>query len=187
MKSFEKIYEKVKNTLSEKRFYHSVCVMNRAIEYAKIYGEDEEKAKLAGLVHDIAKEVPKEKRVENAEKLGVNLDDIEKNNTGLIHAKAGAKIAETEFGLDKEICDAIAYHTTGKENMTTLQKIIYLADFTGIDRKFDDLDYLYKLCKEDLDKAMLYSLRKTILEKVDEEKIMHLDTVKAYNYYLKNS
>ena len=93
------------------------------------------------------KEVPKEKRVENAEKLGVNLDDIEKNNTGLIHAKAGAKIAETEFGLDKEICDAIAYHTTGKENMTTLQKIIYLADFTGIDRKFDDLDYLYKLCK----------------------------------------
>lgn len=187
MKSFEEIYKVVENTLSERRFYHSVCVMNRAVEYAQIYGIDVEKAKLAGLVHDIAKEVPKEMCIENAEKLGVKLDEVEKINPALIHAKAGAKIAEVEFGLDKEICDAIAYHTTGKENMTTLQKIIYLADFTGIDRKFDDLDYLYNLCKENLDKAMLYSLRKTILEKVDENKIMHLDTVKAYNYYLKNS
>ena len=185
MKSYDEIYEKVKSTLSEKRFYHSVCVMERAMEYAKLYNADIEKAKLAGLVHDIAKEVPKESRISNAENLGVELDEIEKENTGLIHAKAGAKIAELEFGLDKDICEAIAYHTTGKANMSTLDKIIYLADFTGKDRNFEDTDFLYYLCQKDLDKAMFYCLKKTITEKTSEGKVLHLDTVKAYNYLCK--
>lgn len=185
MKSYDEIYENVKSTLSEKRFYHSVCVMERAMEYAKLYNVNIEKAKLAGLVHDIAKEVPKESRISNAEKLGVELDEIEKENTGLIHAKAGAKIAELEFGLGKDICEAIAYHTTGKANMSTLDKIIYLADFTGKDRKFEDTDFLYYLCQKDLDKAMFYCLKKTITEKTAEGKVLHLDTVKAYNYLCK--
>ena len=124
MEKFEEIFEFVKNTLSEKRFYHSVCVMERAIEYAKIYGADTEKAKIAGILHDIAKEIPKEDRVSYAENIGVIPDEIEKESTGLLHSKVAAKIAETKFGLDKEICDSIAYHTTGRENMTLLDKII---------------------------------------------------------------
>ena len=71
MESFETVYEEVKKKLSEKRFYHSVCVMERAIEYAEIYGVDKEKAKLAGIAHDILKETPKEQRIKEAEELGV--------------------------------------------------------------------------------------------------------------------
>ena len=159
MEKFEEIFEFVKNTLSEKRFYHSVCVMERAIEYAKIYGADTEKAKIAGILHDIAKEIPKEDRVSYAENIGVIPDEIEKESTGLLHSKVAAKIAETKFGLDKEICDSIAYHTTGRENMTLLDKIKYIADYTGKDRKYEDTNYMYELAKKDIDAAIIYRLK----------------------------
>ena len=184
MENFEKIFEIVKNTLSDKRFYHSVCVMNRAIEYAKIYGEDIEKAKIAGILHDIAKEVPKEERILNAEKYGVKLDKIEKNSTGLIHSKVAAKIAESELELGEEICNAIAYHTTGRENMTMLEKIIYIADYTSEDRKYEDTMYLYELAKKDIDAAIIYGLKKTINLRIKENKLLHIDTVKAYNFLI---
>ena len=186
METFEELFEVVKNTLSEKRFYHSVCVMERAMEYAKIYGANIEKAQIAGILHDIAKEIPKEERISNAEKLGVILDEIEKESTGLIHSKVAAKIAETKFGLDKEICDAIAYHTTGRENMTLLDKIIYIADYTGKDRKYEDTNYMYELSKKNLDKAIIYGLKKTIKMRTEEEKLLHTDTVRAYNFLIKD-
>ena len=184
MKSFDEIYEIVKQTLSEQRFYHSVCVMERAAEYAKIYGIDIEKAKLAGILHDIAKEIPKDKRISECDKYGVKLDDIEKNNKGLIHGKLGAKIAEI-YGMDKEICLAIEYHTTGRENMNLLEKILYLADFSSKDREFDDTNYIYEMTKKDIDKALVYCFTKTIREKIDNEKQIHINTINAYNFYLK--
>ena len=186
MEKFEEIFEFAKNTLSEKRFYHSVCVMERAIEYAKIYGADTEKAKIAGILHDIAKEIPKEDRVSYAENIGVIPDEIEKESTGLLHSKVAAKIAETKFGLDKEICDSIAYHTTGRENMTLLDKIIYIADYTGKDRKYEDTNYMYELAKKDIDAAIIYGLKKTIDLRIKEDKLLHIDTVKAYNFLIKD-
>lgn len=187
MKKFEELFEIVEKTLSEKRFYHSRCVTQRAIEYAKIYGANVEKAKIAGILHDIAKEIPKEERVKTAEKYGVILDEIEKKSTGLIHSKLASKLAEMKFGCDKEICDAIAYHTTGRENMTLLDKIIYLADFTGQDRNYEDTNYMYDLAKKDLDKAVLYGLEKTIKMRIEEEKLLHPDTLKAYNFIISKS
>ena len=186
MKSFEECYNYVKERLSDKRFYHSECVMNRAIEYAKIYNENVDYAKLAGIVHDIAKEIPKEERIELAKKYGVQLDKIEINNTGLIHAKLGAKIAEKDLGLNQEICDAISYHTTGKDDMTALQKIIYLADFSGEDRNFEEAKYIYEMSKKDLNEALLFCFKYSINERIGKEKAIHPDTVNAYNYLLKD-
>jgi nicotinate-nucleotide adenylyltransferase len=185
MSKYEEIYERVKNTLSEQRFYHSVCVVERAVELAKIYGADIEKAKLAGIIHDIAKEVKEDDRVKNAESYGIKLDEVEKSTTSIIHAKVGAKIAEVEFGLDEEICNAIAYHTTARANMTLLEKIIYLADYSGKDRQFDDTNYIYELSNKDLDEAMRYCLRKTIQEILDKKTLIHIKTVEAYNFFLK--
>ena len=123
---YKAIDKYVKEKLSENRYMHSISVMNRALEFAKQYGANEQDAIYAGLIHDVAKEVPKNQRVLLAEELGIELDEIEKEATALIHAKIGAYVARNTFGLNDEICDAIRTHTTGCANMTLLQKIIYL-------------------------------------------------------------
>ena len=185
MESFEKVYEVVKSKLSEKRFYHSICVMERAIEYAEIYGVNVEQAKLVGIAHDVLKETPKEYRIIEAKELGVELDDIEIKALSLIHSKTGAKFCEKRFGFSEEMCDAIKYHTTGRPNMSTLEKILYLADCTGKDRTYEEAKIGYEIAKKDLDKAMQYFLGKTIEWILEDKSIIHLDTVKAYNFFLK--
>lgn len=185
MKDFETVYNVVKNKLSEKRFFHSVCVMERAVEYAKIYGVDEEKAKLVGIAHDILKETSKENRIKEAEELGVVLDNIERVSLALIHAKAGAAYCRREFGFSDDMCDAIKYHTTGRANMTTFEKIIYLADATGRDRDFEEAPIGYELAKKDLDKALMFFFKKTIEWQLKEDKKLHFNTIDAYNFLAK--
>ena len=186
MKSYEEIYNVVKSRLSEKRFNHSVCTMQRAVEYAKIYGEDEEKIKLIAIAHDIAKELNKEEIKQFIEKYKISLDEMEKDNIALSHSKIGAVICKTEFGFNEDMCRAIAFHTTGRENMTTIEKIIFVADATGIDRNFEDTDEVYELAKNDLNLAIIKILKETMKEIIEKNKQMHLDTVKTYNYYIKN-
>lgn len=185
MKNFDYVYNVVKSKLSEKRFYHSVCVMERCIEFAKIYGVDVEKAKLVGIAHDVLKETPSELRIKEAENLSVELDEIEKKAVGLIHAKAGAEFCRKEFGFSDDMCNAIKYHTTGRENMSLLEKITYLGDATGIDRNYEESKIAYEMAKKDLDKALLYFFRRTIEWNIEENKLLHLDTIKAYNYLIK--
>ena len=186
MKSYEEIYNEVNSRLSEKRFYHSVCTMQRAIEYAKIYGEDEEKIKLIAIAHDIAKQLKPEEVEKVVTKYNINLDDMEKENIALSHSKIGAAICKNEFGFDEDMCNAIAFHTTGRENMTTMEKIIFVADATGIDRNFEDTPEVYQLAKNNLDDAIVKVLKETIKEIIEKNRQMHLDTIKTYNYYIKN-
>lgn len=184
MKKFEEVYDEVKKRLSEKRFYHSVCTMERATEYARIYGEDEEKIKLISIAHDIAKELKPEEAKEVIEKYNIELDELEKDNIALSHSKIGAAICRIEFGFDKDMCNAIFFHTTGRENMTTMEKIIFIADATGKDRNFEDTDEVYNLAKNNLDLAIIKILKETMKEIIEKNKSMHLDTVKTYNYYI---
>ena len=184
MKRFEEIYNEVKNRLSEKRFNHSICTMQRAIEYAKIYGEDEEKIKLIAIAHDIAKQLKKEEIKELVEKYDIYLDDMEKDNIALSHSKIGAAICKNEFGFDEDMVGAIAFHTTGRENMTTMEKIIFVADATGSDRNFEDTQEVYQLAKNNLDEAIIKILIETIKDIVENKKTMHLDTIRTYNYYI---
>lgn len=185
MLSYEEIYKTAENTLSEKRFYHSKCVVDRAIEYAEIYGENKEKAKIAGICHDIAKEIPKEEILSICEKYGVSLDETEKENKSLIHGKLGAKIAEVDFGCTSDICNAIKYHTTGKENMSLLEKIIFIADCTGIDREYDNTETLYELAKKDLNEAMILYYKTELIDMLERGKTVHIDSIKAYNFLIK--
>jgi predicted HD superfamily hydrolase involved in NAD metabolism len=187
MLSYEEIYKIVEERLSEYRFYHSKCVMERAVEYAKIYGVDTNKAQIAGICHDIAKEIPKEDRIITCEKYGVELDEVEKKQKSLIHAKLGAKIAEVEFGVDSEIANAIKYHTTGRANMSLLEKIIFIADATGVDREYADATELYELAKKDLDKAMLHYQKVIIPDLLSKDKLVHPNAIEAYNYLINNS
>ncbi len=186
MKTYEEVKKYVKEKLSEKRFYHSQCVEERCIELAKIYGEDEEKAKMIGIAHDVAKEMSKEEKKEFINKYKIPVTEIEENSTGLLHAKIGAKISEIEFGFTQEMQEAIANHTTGKAGMDMLSKILYIGDSTSKDRTYESAKKLYEMSKKDIEKAILECLNYTIVKCVEEEKIIHPDTIHARNeYYLK--
>ena len=186
MKSFEEVYEIVKGELSEKRFHHSVCVMERCIEFAELYGEDVEKAKLIGIAHDIAKEIPRELRVKTAEEHGVILNEFEKENLSLIHAKLGAKICEEKFGFSQDMCDAIAMHTTAKPNMTKLQKILYLSDYSEASRDYDGAIEAYEKGKQNLDDGYFMAIVGKIKCMLDMNISIHYNSIDAYNDILKN-
>lgn len=184
MNTYEQIKGYIKNTLSEKRFYHSECVSERCIELAKIYGVDEEKAKLVGIAHDIAKEMPAEKQIKYAEENGIKLDQIELKNAKLLHAKIGAKICEKEFGFTKDMVEAIENHTTGKPGMDLLSKVLFISDATGVDRTYDEAKYLYEIAIKDIDKAIFECIDITIKEIIEKGSPLHIDTIKTRNEYL---
>ena len=130
MISYEVLYDRVKCEVSAKRLKHIEGVVDRAVEYSKIYNVDIEDAKISAVLHDIAKEYSQEKSYEILKKYGYELDEIEKRNFNLIHGKVAGVIAKFEYGLKDDIVNAISFHTTGRENMSVLEKIIYLADAT---------------------------------------------------------
>lgn len=180
----EKILEDVKNTLSEKRYIHSIGVMKQAEYLAKKYGQDVEIAKAVGIAHDIAKELTEEEKIKYVEENKIEIDEIEKINIGLLHAKIGADICKKKYNFTEEMQNAIKYHTTGNENMDTLAKIIFVADKTEENRKYDDLQTVQKLADEDLDKCILYILDYMLVDNVKKQKTIHPDSIKIRNKIL---
>ena len=153
--NIEETKKDVKEMLSEKRYLHSIGTMNMARELALVYGENEEEAAFAGLIHDIAKEMTKEEIEQYVKTHNIEMDEIEKQNIGLMHAKLGASIAKERYGANKKIQNAILYHTTGNKHMDTFAKIIYVADKVEEGRTYNGVEELRKLAKEDLDKTIL--------------------------------
>ena len=180
----EKILEDVKNTLSEKRYIHSIGVMKQAEYVAKKYGQDVEITKAVGIAHDIAKELTEEEKIKYVEENKIEIDEIEKINIGLLHAKIGADICKKKYNFTEEMQNAIKYHTTGNENMDTLAKIIFVADKTEENRKYDDLQTVQKLADEDLDKCILYILDYMLVDNVKKQKTIHPDSIKIRNKIL---
>lgn len=184
MKSYKEIYEIVKSTLSEYRFFHSECVANRCVELASIYQVDKDAARLVGIVHDIAKEMPPEEKIKYCKENYLEIDEIEKDNVGLLHGKIAADIAKKQFGFSEDLCSAICYHTTGKENMSLLDKILYVADMTSQDRKFENKEYIINLGNKDLDECVKYILKEGIHLRIAKNKKIHLNSVKALNFFM---
>jgi len=181
---YEEIEEFVKSKLSEYRFYHSQCVAKQCEELASFYKIETNKAKLVGITHDIAKEMPKEEMMEYIEKNQIFIDDVEKQHPKLLHAKIGADICKKQFGFDDEMTEAISAHTTGKKHMGLLSKILFIADATGDDRTWEDVDMLRKLAKENINLAVLYILDMNIKERIDEKKLIHTDSIFCRNELL---
>lgn len=180
--NLEEVKKDLKQILSEKRYTHSIGTMNMARELAKVYGENEEEAAFAGLVHDIAKEMTKEEIEEYVRVHNIEMDEIEKENIGLMHAKLGANIAKERYGASEEVQNAILYHTTGNVKMDTFAKIIYVADKVEEGRTYEDADKLRTLARKDLDKTILI-LIDFVLEKSNRlGRITHPDTVELRKY-----
>lgn len=168
--------------LTEKRYLHSLAVADEAARLAKKYGADPDRAYLAGLLHDIMKDAPKEEMLQTMERFGIILTDIEKNAPKLWHAMAGACFVRRQLDIeDGEIIRAIRYHTTARKNMSLLEKILYLADFTSADRDYPGVEDMRKAVEQGLEKAMTEALSFTITDLVGEGNPIHPDTFEAYN------
>ena len=175
--------EILKTRLTPQRLYHSICVAEQAKYLAEIFGGDAEKAYTAGLIHDIMRYEPPEKMLELIENDGQFLTESEKNITVTLHAIAGEVFLRKELNVtDKDILSAVRWHTTGKEDMSLLEKIIYVADLTSEDREYPDIIEVRAMAEESLDKTCLRGLSFTIEDNAKKCRPIHIDTVKAFNF-----
>lgn len=178
------INARLHSVLTPKRYKHTQGVAQEALQLAKRYDIDSDKAYLAGLLHDCAKCLTDEEKLELCDKYGLILDDILKSQPDLTHSFLGAKIAEKEYGInDNEILDAIAYHTTGRPNMSMLEKIIFIADYIEPNRDyFQGLDKVRELAYKDINKAVICSLENTINYNKHKKRIIHPLGIAALEY-----
>ena len=186
IKKYESLLCDVKDKLSKHRSQHCINVAEEAVKLAKLYGENEKNAYIAGLLHDIMKELDKNEMLEYIKSSDKNIEEAELDNSALWHGIASSIYAE-KIGIDNiDILNAIRYHTVARENMSKLEKIIYLADMVSADRNYPDVDVMRKLTYESLDKAMLYALTYTIKKQSSKSACIPVTTIKAYNYFCKS-
>lgn len=181
------IQKYVKEQLSEKRYNHSVGVMERSEELAKLYGADVEAAKKIGIAHDIAKEISEEDKLKYVKDNNIEIDEVERENTPLLHAKIGKDIAIKKFGFSESMGQAIANHTTGNKDMDIYSKILFIADRTSKERNFEDIEYIKELEKKDIDEAVLYILDKKIKLQIEKRAPIHLNGIIARNFLLNSN
>lgn len=179
------INQKLHSILSPARFLHSQGVADEALKLAKVYGIDKEKAYLAGLLHDCAKDYPDNEKLRLSKYYKIKLDEAILEQISLVHSFLGAEIAKDQYSIEnQDIINAIRYHTTGRANMSKLEKIIYLADFFEPNRKyFNGIDKIKELAYTDLDKAMKFALEHTINYNKAKNRLIHYLSVEALEYY----
>ncbi len=180
------LLDKISNRLSKKRLKHTLAVKEEAIKLAECYGYDnKEHVILAALLHDIGREY--DQNTMNTYVKKYKLDNIYLNNISLAHSKVGAELIKDEFQVNnKDIINAVSFHTTGKENMSLLEKIIFLADIIEPDRMFNDIEALRVLSYENIDEACLLALDLSIKYVIERKEYLHIDTLLARNYLLIN-
>lgn len=181
----QKIEKKLKKYLDEERLWHTVGVMHTAAALAMVYDVDIERAQLAGLLHDCAKCIPNKKKLKLCAENDISVSEFEKEHPFLLHAKLGAWVAGVKYGVrDREILESITWHTTGKEEMSVLEKIIYIADYIEPARdKAPRLPEIRKLAFADLDLCMYEILKDTLYYLDDNPEDIDQATKRAYNYY----
>ena len=160
---FDQMKIKLESSLSAKRYNHSLGTMEEAEKLAVVYGVDKEKAKIAGLLHDCGKSIDE--------------------NDNLTHAATSANLARTIYNVnDEEIINAILYHTTGRENMTILEKIIFIADKIEKNRHYEGVEELRKTAYKNIDEALINSLESTIeyVKKTNQE--LDIESLKTLNF-----
>ncbi len=173
--------------IGENRYLHSLRVMEIALKLGEIHDVNKEKLEIASILHDCGKIQDKTQLLKTANNFGIILDTYMRDNKELIHGPLGAKIAEVKFKVtDKEILNAIKYHTTGRENMTLFDKIIFIADYIEPSRNFQGIEEVRKMAYEDLDKSIIMAMDKTINFLIDNQILIHTRTVEARNYLIIN-
>lgn len=185
MISIEEMKSYLKENLMESRYNHTLGVVETAIKLAEINNVDKSKAEIAALAHDIAKNKTIYELKELIDKNNIILSYDEEKNQELWHSMVGPILAKEIFKIDdEEILSAIRWHTTGKENMSTLDKVIYMADMIEPNRSFPKVDELRRETFNDLDKGFLNGLNHTIEYLLKKGVPIDINSIKARNYLL---
>lgn len=175
----------LKMNLKVSRLKHSLSVSETAVSLAAIYGQNIEKARIAGLVHDCAKNNTDDQFIKVAMDHKIEIGEVYMQNPSMLHGLVGSIIAREVMKIsDEDILNAIRYHTTGRKGMSILEKIIYIADYIEPLRKFNGVEELRILSRKDLDAAVIMSLENTIQYVISQKQLLHIDTIDARNYLL---
>ncbi|MBR3972020.1 MAG: bis(5'-nucleosyl)-tetraphosphatase (symmetrical) YqeK [Ruminococcus sp.] len=186
-KKINDYYILAQNTLSERRYTHSANVAKAAVRLAKKYGEDCEKAEIAGILHDITKELKYENQLQMVESGGIILDDVCKKSPQLLHAVTGMIYCRDVLGItDEDILNSIRYHTTARASMSLLEKILFIADFISDERDYPDVEIMRAECEKSLEDGMAYGLGFVIPDLVIRRRAIHPDALAAYNELVLN-
>lgn len=185
MITFEECNNIIKKRMSECRYLHCVNVAESAVQLARKYGADESKSKIAGLLHDITKEMPIQEQRKLIDKYGIELNEIESKTPKLWHSISGSLFVKYELGVkDEDIINAIRHHTSAAKGMTILEKVLYVADFISAERDYPGVEKIRAVAKKDLDLCVLEGLVFSIQDLVNKNSLIHPDTVEAYNELL---
>ncbi len=178
----EIIFKELKENLSEERYKHCLNVGDMARDLARIYNVDEEKAYVASLLHDLTKEMSYERYLEIEENLNFYPKEFSKKNYKIFHGWTASAYAKKYLGVsDEEILNAIKYHTTGRKNMTLLDKIVFTADCISIDRKFEGVEYFRRIAKVNMDIVIIDKLVNAMEKCLHSQRTILNDTYEAYN------
>ncbi|MCX7796428.1 MAG: bis(5'-nucleosyl)-tetraphosphatase (symmetrical) YqeK [bacterium] len=172
--------------LSKERVLHTLAVEKEAIFLAERYGVDICKASLAALLHDCAKGFSDEELVELAKSYNIPLSIWDLSSPQILHAPVGSMFAREYFGIkDGDILSAIWKHTTGDKEMSTLDKIIFIADYIEYNRNFPGISHLREIVKKDLNSAILFAISLTVSYIMRNNFVIHPKTIEVWNHLIK--
>ena len=181
----QKLRKQLEKELKPDRFDHTLGVAYTAANLAFAHGADTTKALIAGYLHDCAKCMSHEDQIKICEKNGIEITEVERKNHSLLHAKVGMFLAKTEYEIDDEdILNAIRWHTTGRENMSLLEKIVYIADFIEPNRReLENMEIIRREAYEDIDRCLAHILHDSVIYLKTIGKVCDDSTLKAYEFY----
>ncbi len=172
----------IRPMMGDYRYTHSVNVAEEAVALARLYGADERSACTAGILHDITKEISGEEQLQIMSEGGIILDDVQKNAKKLWHSISGSVYVRSRLGIEnQDIVNAIRYHTTGRAGMSLLEKIIFIADFTAAERKYNGVEIMREKSRQSLEDAMLFACKFTIGDLSSRELAIHRDQLDCFN------
>ena len=185
-KSIEEYIDIVSKRLKPSRMKHTLGVMKKAKELSEIYGISSEKAMIAAVLHDYLSDDELKKYIEDK---SIEVDKESNMNISLMHGLVGSYMVREELGIeDEEILDAISYHTFGRENMSLIEKIVFLADAIEDGRDYDGVEAIREESRRDIDKAIILSIENTLMYVLKNGHIVHLNSVRLRNELInKNS
>ncbi|NLY44868.1 MAG: HD domain-containing protein [Tissierella sp.] len=183
----KKILDSLLIDTGQDRVDHTLRVVEESKKLAYVHSVDIDKATQAAFLHDCAKFKDGKNLLKMAVDFDIILSDIMRASLDLIHAPLGAKIAEHKYNIkDSDILNAIKYHTTGRKDMTKLEKIIYIADYIEPYRKFHGVKEVRQLAYVDLDKSLLLAMNQTIIFLIEKNRLISPDTIEARNQFINN-
>ena len=172
----------LRSRLSEKRLLHTIGVERLAMNLARQYGENLCAVQTAALFHDIAKQLRGKEMLAYAKKNGISVCKILQTEPNLLHGQVAAHRMRNEFGIqDIDVLNAVRYHTTGREGMSVLEKIIFLADAMEEFRDYTGVEQIREMAQSSLDRAVLLSLSQTINYLVENKRPILSESIAAYN------